>query len=635
MALMKHPFLERLSLGPIVCDGGMGTMLYSHGVPSEHCFDELNLSNTRLVQDIHAEYIRAGAEIVETNTYSANRYKLEDFGLEGSVRAINLKGAKLAREVREVMGEPVFVAGSIGPTGRLFYPLGKINYPEARAAFREQVDALLEGGIDLFALETFYDVKEMLEAVRAVREACELPIVAQMTFTEELKTLAGDLPFEVVKALEEAAVDVVGANCSVGSQRMLDIVVELKKWTNRPIVAQPNAGLPSLVAGRYVFTASTDYFASYGQKLVAAGSAIVGGCCGTTPGHIRALRIAVDEHRKRTGLAVAPVVEAGREPASARAPQMPRAASSTAASTELVEDPFHHNFRHRLGREFLVSVEIDPPKGLNPAKCIAGARLLKDKGVDLINIADSPLARAGMSCIALASLIQRMVGIETLMHLSCRDRNLMGMQSTLIGVHALGIKNILAITGDPPSLGEYPKSTGVFDIDSIGLVTTISHLNRGVDLSGNSIGRPTDFLIGVGVTPGASDIGREIERFWQKIEAGAQFAFTQPLYDASDLATFLERVKGVKIPIFLGILPLQSYRHAEFLHNEVPGIDIPLWCRERMRDAGEKGIAAGIDMARELLDKARSMVSGVYLMPSFGRYEQCVEVLDGVVRTVE
>lgn len=616
---MKHPFRDRLAKGPLVADGGMGTVLYARGIPPEHCFDEINLSNPRLVQEVHGEYIRAGAEIIETNTFSANRFKLQEFGLEGSVRAINLRGAKTAREAREVVGEPVFVAGSIGPTGRLFFPLGKLNYSEARDAFREQVDALLEGGIDLVMLETFYDLREILEAIRAVRAACELPIVAQMTFTDEGKTLGGNVPFDIVAALEEARVDVIGANCSVGSQAMLDTVQEMHKWAKTPLVAQPNAGLPALVAGRFVYYTNPDYFASHVRRYLEAGVSILGGCCGTTPAHIRALRTAVDAYRGEQGIASPPRVEAVEE-------RRPKAAEVV---SELAEDAFPHTFRHRLGREFLVSVEVDPPKGLNPAKCIQGARFLKERGVDLINIADSPLARAGMSNVALASLIQRMVGIETLLHLSCRDRNLMGMQSTLLGVHSLGIKNVLAITGDPPSLGEYPKSTGVFDVDSIGLVTIISRFNQGVDLSGNSIGRQTQFLIGVGVTPTAKDITKEIDRFWQKLDAGAHFVFTQPLYDIADLSAFLERVKGVKVPVFLGILPLQSHRHAEFLHNEVPGIDIPPWCRDRMKEAGEKGIAAGIAMAREMLEQAKDLVSGVYLMPSFGRYEQCAEVLNG------
>lgn len=619
---MRSPFLDRLKQGPVVCDGAMGTMIYSAGVPSEHCYDELCVSNRKLVQEIHSAYIAAGAEIIETNTFSANRFKLQEFGLEGRVREINLKGAKLARECREVTGEALFIAGAMGPTGRLFYPLGKLNYVEARAAFREQVDALLEGGVDLFLLETFYDVKEMLQAIAAVRDACRLPIVAQATFTEDGKTLAGHLPFDVVHALEGAGVDVLGANCSVGSQHMLDLMGEMRKFSHTPLAAQPNAGFPGLVAGRFVYYATPEYFADYCGQFLDLGAAIVGGCCGTTPEHIHAVRQVVDEHRKKRGL-VATVSVLTEAP-----PRLPRAKSPEAAG-ELVEDPFPHTFRNRLGKEFLISVEVDPPKGLNPAKCIHGARFLKDVGVDLINVADSPLARAGMSNLALVSLIQRMVGIETLMHLSCRDRNLMGLQSTLLGVHALGIKNVLAITGDPPSIGEHPKSTGVFDVDAIGLVTIIEHLNRGVDLSDNSIGRPTEFLVGVGVTPTARDLDKEIDRFWQKIEAGAQFVFTQPLYDIEEVVSFLDRVKGVTIPVFLGILPLQSSRHAEFMHNEVPGITIPKSVRDRMRAAGEHGIREGIAMARELLDQARSLVSGTYLMPSFGRYEQIAEVLDG------
>ncbi len=607
---MKSPFLVRLDSGPLLADGGMGTMLYALGIPYQRCFDELNLSQPELVQRVHREYIAAGAELIETNTFGANRFKLATHGLDRRVRDINLRGVKVAREAREVTGEPVFLAGAVGPIGRPLAPVGTVSPAQAREAFQEQIEALLEGGADLLILETFSDLAELREAVCAARSVTDLPLVAQVTFTEEGQTVAGEDPAEVARLLVELGADVVGVNCGVGPQAALDVVERMRSSGVPRISALPNAGFPARVEGRYVYVTTPEYFAEYARRFRQAGLALLGGCCGTTPAHIRAMRAALDETHPRPHTAV--VVQAPR-PAPEPAP------AGTEGPTGLA--------RRLAAGEFVVSVELDPPKGLNPGRILEGAALLRDAGVDCINIGDSPMARVRMSALALALLLKERLGLESIIHFTTRDRNLMALQSELLGAHALGIRNVLALTGDPPAVGNYPHATGVWDVDSAGLVSILKRMNQGLDWAGNSIGRAAAFTVGCALNPTAEDPRRELERFKRKVDAGADFAMSQPIYALDQLLRFLDLSGPLPIPLILGIMPLQSYKHAEFLHHELPGVTIPADVRERMHQAGEHGLEEGAAQARELLEAARPYVQGVYIMPSFHRYEMAAELV--------
>jgi len=614
-----HPFLERIDKGVVLADGAMGTYLYERGIPFDRSFDLLNLTDAALVQSIHREYIRAGAQLVETNTFGANRYRLQAHGATERARIVNRAGAQLARNAREEVGEAVFVAGAIGPLGKPVAPLGTIPREEAYEAYREQVEGLVEGGVDLLIIETQTDLAEAAIAIDAVRSVTNhLPLVVQMTFTEDGRTLYGAYPEDVARAVEGKQVDVLGANCSVGPQKLLEIVERLHRRTRLPISVMPNAGLPRYVNGRFVYLSSPEYLAEYASRFAAAGAKLIGGCCGTTPAHTRKMRDALRAPAKDGSASIE--VEAP--------PPLPPVEEAAPSG-----DP---TMRTRLARklaagEFVVSVEVDPPRGARPKKMIEGAQFLKNEGVDVINVADSPMARVRMSSIALASMITSQVGIETILHFTCRDRNLMGIQSDLMGAHALGIRNILALTGDPPRAGDYPNTTAVFDVNSVGLIRVLKQLNAGTDLGGNSIGEPTRFVIGCAVNPTADNLDQELERFQKKLEAGAEFAMTQPLYELETLVQFLERLGKPRIPILLGLLPLQSHRHTEFMHNEVPGIVIPDKARAAMRDAGEKGIEVGVEMCRKLLLEARGLVEGAYLMPSFGRYEVVARVAEAVL----
>jgi methionine synthase I (cobalamin-dependent)/5,10-methylenetetrahydrofolate reductase len=597
----------------------MGTMLYASGVPLEDCFDALNLSKPDLVSAVHRAYINAGADLIETNSFGANRFRLDQFGLASQVNAINRRAVKLAREEREISGRQVLVIGSIGPTQRTMEPYGTVKPQDIRAAFREQIEALLEGGVDGLSIETIGDVAEMVEAVKAARAACDLPIIAMMTFAEDGRTIAGSETTAVVSALTDLGVDVIGANCSVGPQRILPVVKKMRKLVrgcgaNAPHVAcMPNAGWPSYVGGRVIYPSSPEYFAEFAKQAITTGVKIVGGCCGTTPEHISAMRIAINE---MNGQASAPVVE--RQTAELKI-SLPEVAERD-ESTELAQ---------KLGTKFLVSVEIDPPKGLNPAKALEGAKLLKAAGVDFINVADSPMARVRMSALTLCYLIQHQVGIETIIHFTTRDRSLMGLQSELLGAHAVGVRNILALTGDPPSLGDYPDSSAVYDVDSIGLIRILNKLNEGVDSAGASIGRQANFTVLCAVDPTRADLDEEVRRLKRKLEAGAQIVMTQPIYDVRVWTDFLKKFGGeIPVPVLIGILPLQSSKHAEFLHNEVPGITLTDEARVRMRLAGADSRREGVKMAQELLADLRPHAQGVYIMPSFGRYEVAAEVME-------
>lgn len=613
---MPQPFLARLAragTAPILCDGAMGTQLYERGVPFDSCFDELNLSRPDLVVEIHRDYIAAGAEIIETNTFGANRFKLEPHGLADRVREINRKGARNAREAREVSGQPTLIAGSVGPTGRTLRPFGTAAPGTVRDAFREQMLALWEGGVDLLMIETIPSLDEMREAVAAAREVCDLPLVAQLTFTQDGRTLSGNSPEEVVHELAALGVEVIGANCSVGPRHTLEVLRGMTAAAPDGVrlTGQPNAGWPMNVSGRVIYPSLPDYFATYARDAAALGLAIVGGCCGTTPLHVAGMRQALDA-------GVAEAVPARIEVLSPR-------------RGELLAPEGPTQLSRKLGREFVVSVEVDPPKGLNPRKTLAGAELLKEAGVDFINVADSPMARVRMSALALCYLIKNEVGIEPILHFTTRDRNLMGIQSDLIGAHAIGVRNIIALTGDPPSLGDYPDATPVYDIDSIGLVKVIKSFNAGLDVAGSSIGQIASFTVAVAADPTRPDLEHEADRLQAKLAAGGDLVMTQPVFAYETWTAFRaiyeSRFGPIGVPVLLGVLPLQSHRHAEFLHNEVPGIKLTDEARERMRRAGSEGRREGVRLAQELVQQARDDVQGIYIMPSFGRYEVAAEVL--------
>jgi methionine synthase / methylenetetrahydrofolate reductase (NADH) len=597
-----HPFLARLMRGPLLCDGAMGTLLYERGVPYDRCFDALNLFERERVLNIHLDYLRAGAEVIETNTFGANAVKLDAHGFGRRLRDVNWHGAKIAKEARDIFGQAVWIAGAVGPLGKPLAPFGRITPAEAGEHFRAQIEALVEGGVDLLILETFTDLQELLTAVRAARAACDLPIVAQMSFTEDGRTRYGHGPSEVVAALAGVGADVLGANCSVGPVPMLEVVQQMAVLARMPISAQPNAGFPTLVDGRYLYLSSPDHMAVYARKMVEAGAALIGGCCGTTPAHIAAIGQAITDLRP--------------------APVYPTATVAPVARPEEAAPPRDQptQLARKLGRGFVISVEVDPPKGLDATKDLEGARLLKEAGADVIDVGDSPIGRVRMGALAMCFLIQQDAGIETIIHFTTRDRNLMGLQADLIGAHALGVRNILALTGEPPR-GDYPNVTAVFDVDSTGLVRIIKRFNAGLDLSGKSIGRPARFLIGSALDMNTETLDRELPRLQRKLEAGVDFFMTQPIYEPETLDRFEQRVGKLPVPVLVGVLPLQSFRHAEFLHNEVPGITIPQWVRDRMQAAGNAGRDEGLRLSRELLEALLSRIDGAYFMPSFGRYE--------------
>ena len=632
---MKNLFLEQLQQHTLLCDGAMGSLLYARGVSYEQCFDALNLTQPELIQSIHNEYINAGAQIIETNTFGANRAKLEAYNLGESVREINFRAAKLASEAREISGQPVFIAGAVGPSGRPLQAPDEQRLSELRTIFREQIEALLIGGVELLILETFSSLPELRQAVLAAQEVGGLPIVAQMSFYEDGHTLSGQSAARVAAVLNDLGVDVMGANCSVGPAATLDVLQEMiaavklhgEQTHEGPYLfsAQPNAGLPTRIGNRFFYMATPDYFADYALRFARTGVQLIGGCCGTTPRHIAAMRKALDEH---FGVSTRYSNAISTEAEEARPVEITTVKASITGLIEeeilLPQQGSMTRLQEKLAaREFVVSVELDPPKGLNPSKIMEGAVLLQKAGVDCINIADSPMARVRMGCIALARLIQDHLGLETIIHFTTRDRNLMALQSELLGAHALGIRNILALTGDPLRLGDYPNTTGVWDVDSIGLIRVLRSMNEGHDAAGSSIGAQASFHIGAALNLNETDeeFESEIEKYLSKIEAGAHFIMTQPIYELTPLLRFLERVGQPPIPLILGCIPLHSSRHAEYLHNEVPGISIPDVVRQRMRMAGEHGHEEGLKLAQELLNVARSMVQGVYLMPSYGRYD--------------
>jgi homocysteine S-methyltransferase len=610
---VEHPFRHRLEAGPvIIADGAMGTQLYAHGVAFDRCFDAQNLEDPQLVEGIHRGYILAGAEVIETNTFGANRMKLGGFGLEDRVAEINRKGVRIARGAREIAGTLVFVAGSVGPTGRALPPFGHTSDSEIHEVFAEQIAALLEGGVDLLVLETFGDLREIEQAVRAARDQTDLPIVAQMTFAEDLRTPQGHSPEQVVERLLSLEVDVIGANCSVGSNALLALVDRLLSahpaGVRARVSAMPNAGWPMQVGNRVIYLSSPEYMAEHGRRMADLGASIVGGCCGTSPAHIQALKVAVESrHDVETRVEVLP-------PADPDADSGPEEDASSLAG--------------KLGKQRVITVEIRPPRGANPAKAMEGAHLLKAAGVDSVNVLDSAMARVRMSALSTSVLIKSRIGVETILHFTTRDRNLMAIQSDLIGGHAMGLRTVLALTGDPPSVGDYAESKAVYDVDSIGLIRIVKQLNSGVDVGGNSIGTPTRFLVGCALNPTAEDLKLELERFREKLAAGADFVMTQPIYDPELFKRVLKDVGRVEAPIIMGILPLQSYRHALFLHNELPGVKLTADVLRRMELAGAEGVAEGLAIAREMIEECGPLVAGLGIVPSFGRYETVAHLVE-------
>jgi homocysteine S-methyltransferase len=610
----------------VLFDGAMGTMLYARGVFINQCYDELNVRAPDLVREVHREYVKAGAEVLETNSFGANRLKLAQFGLATQTRELNQRAAELAQEAA-MEGPDVLVAGAVGPLGVRLEPFGPTSVEEAQSIFREQMEGLKAGGVDVFILETFGDLHEIGQAIAAARAVDPaIPVIAQMTIGADGLTPYGATPEDVARALDRLGADIVGLNCSVGPQGILDAIEKMAPHTRKKLSAQPNAGMPRDVGGRSMYMASAEYMASYARHLVQAGAKIVGGCCGTTPEHIHAMcegirplspRFARTGGGTATPAGTAPVLREGKRTPDVDA--VPLAARSRwgaklAAGT------------------FVTSVEIVPPRGVDASRMLADVGRLKDAGVDAVNVPDGPRAQSRMGALLTSLLIEQRVGIEAVTHYACRDRNLLGMLSDLLGAAAVGLHNLLLITGDPPKMGPYPSATAVFDIDSIGLTNLVNNLNHGRDPGDNPIGAPTRFVIGVGVNPAAIDLEQELKRFAWKVEAGAEFAVTQPVFDAAQLERFLRRVDaaGMRIPIVAGIWPLVSVRNAEFLANEVPGVSVPDSVIARMRAASERSkehaVAEGITIAREMLARVRGAVQGVQVSAPFGKIELALDV---------
>jgi methionine synthase I (cobalamin-dependent)/5,10-methylenetetrahydrofolate reductase len=608
-------FREQLSRRVMVADGAMGTMLYSRGVFINRCFDELNLSQPDMVRQIHQEYVKAGAEILETNTFGANRARLSAFGVAEKLKAINLAGVRLAREAAK---EGAYVAGAIGPLGVRIEPLGPTSFAEARDIFREQAEALIEGGADLFIFETFGNLDELREAVTAAREAAgdSLAIIAQVTI-DDFGHLPGGTDTETfTREMDSWPVDVIGLNCSVGPKATLETVELMMQYTSKPLSAMPNAGLPARVEGRNIYLCSPEYMAQYARRLLWAGVKVIGGCCGTTPEHIKLIR---SETRSLQPLQKKLSVTVEEPQVKVHAlPEVPMARKSSLGA-KLAEG------------KFVSFVEILPPKGVDATQEVAGARRCAEHGIDCINVPDGPRASARMSAQVTCQLIQQQAGIEPVLHFCCRDRNILGIQSELLGAHTAGVRNLICITGDPPRMGLYPDATAVFDVDAIGLVNIVNNLNHGLDIGGNPMGSQTALLIGVGANPGAFNMDEEIRRFDWKVEAGAEYVVTQPVFDLDLLEAFLKRIAHVKIPVICGIWPLTSYRNAEFMVNELR-VPVPDQFMDRMRgvDNADKAREEGVAIAREMVQRVRTLVQGVQLSAPFGRYQMALDVAEAI-----
>ncbi len=600
-----------------VFDGAVGTRFYDKGVYINKSYDELNLTIPDLVREVHEEYVAAGADIIETNTFGATHHKLKQYGLEKKLREINISAVKLARQAA---GDNVFVAGAIGPLELRIEPYGPTSFDEAKDMFTEQVAALLEGGVDLFVLETFSDLSEIQQAIRAIKNLCNLPIFAQMQIKTDGKTVFGATSDIFTKRLDEWGADVIGLNCGVGPTHILNELERMREFTDKKLSAQPNAGLPRDVQGRQFYMCSPEYMSKFAKRFIKAGAKFVGGCCGTTPKHIKLMADSVRAiSPRKTQVAV-------KESALVNE-------NKKTVEVEPVSPLERSNWSRKIAQgEFVTSVEVLPPKGVTAERTLNSIGLLKEAGVDAVNIPDGPRAQTRMSAQATAILVEQKVGIEAVLHYCCRDRNLLGMMSDLLGAAALGLHNLLIITGDPPKMGPYPDATAVFDIDSIGLTNMVNKLNHGMDLGNNPIGEPTAFSIGVGVNPGAINLEEEIRRFEWKVEAGAEYAITQPVYDTEQLQVFLDRISHVRIPIVAGIFPLVSSRNAEFMHNEVPGVRVTQDILDRMRVASEKSKEhareEGLAIARESLEEIKDVIQGVQVSAPFGKVKYALQVFD-------
>ncbi len=608
-------FRRQLAGRVLVADGAMGTMLYTKGVFINRCYDELNVSSPAVVREVHEEYVKAGAEILETNTFGANRVRLAAYGFAEKLKAINYAGVQIAREAAR---DQAFIAGSMGPLGVRIEPLGPTSFAEAREAFREQAEALLDAGVDLLVLETFANINEIREAILAAREAAgsEMVIVAQVTIDDFGNMPDGTETAAFTHKLDEWPVDVIGLNCSAGPKVMLETIEKMAACTHKPLSAMPNAGHPATVEGRKIYLCSPEYMAQYARRFIWAGVKIIGGCCGTTPEHIQLIRSEVRSlqpgHRK-----LAATVEEPKTKAQAMA-KVPLAEKSRLGA------------KLAAGR-FVSFVEILPPRGVDASKEIEGAKLCAAAGIDCINVPDGPRASARMSAQVTCQLIQQQAGIEAVLHFCCRDRNILGIQSELLGAHAVGIRNLICITGDPPRMGTYPAATAVFDVDAIGLTNIVNNLNHGLDIGGNPMGSQTRLVIGVGANPGSLNLDEEVRRFEWKVQAGAEYVVTQPVFDLDLLERFLKRIGHVKIPLIAGIWPLISYRNAEFMVNELR-VPVPEEYMARMRRASkaEKARREGVAIAQEMVQRVRNMVQGVQLSAPFGRYEMAIDVAGAI-----
>ncbi|HLF27578.1 MAG TPA: bifunctional homocysteine S-methyltransferase/methylenetetrahydrofolate reductase [Anaerolineae bacterium] len=622
---MSTTFLDKLRRGPMLADGAMGTEIFARGISFDRCFDALNLSQPNLILDIHRRYVEAGAEVLETNTFGANAFRLGEHGLQAQVVEMNQSGVRLARMAVDESRRKVYVAGSVGPLGVRLAPLGRVQPAQARQAFREQIGALHWAGIDLLIFETFSDLIEIREAILAAREvAPDVPLVAQMTFTEDGRTPLGDSAEAVARALLELKVDVIGANCSVGPARLLPVVNLLANHANgTPISVMPNAGWPQRVGPRIIYPATPDYFSDYTRRFLIAGATLIGGCCGTTPQHIGKMRAALDE-------AIAQRVVDSSTP---RVEVVNGSIEAEWSGREELHPPTR--LQEKLARgEFVTAVEVDPPKGHNAGRILEAARELGRSGVDVINVADAPMARMRMSAWALAHLMQREADLETVLHFPTRGRNLIRVQGDLLAAHALGVRNLFVTMGDPPAVGDYPEAGDHHDIVPTGLLKMLKeNFNTGRDHAGKSIGGPTGFFVGVALNFGAPDLEREIKLLRKKIACGADFALTQPVFDTESAQRFIERYRDqfgdIPLPIIAGVLPPASLRNAEFLHNEVPGIHLPDRVLERMRGATDER-REGIRIAQEALQQLQPLVQGVYVMPMLGRYDSAAEVIEVV-----
>ncbi len=608
--------LETLTTKTILADGAMGTMLHSRGVSFEKCFDELNLNNPAAVAEIHREYIEAGAEIIITNTFSANKFKLGKYGLQNHVEEINKAGVELAKRVVAASFKNVLIAGDVGPLGVRIAPYGRIKLEEAREAFAEQIKSLAEAGADLIVIETFSDVYEIQEAIKAAKEVCDLPVIASVTFTRDDRTLLGDDPAKVATRISAAGADVIGVNCSGGPSQLLRILKQMRQAVpHGKFWVKPNAGWPEQVSGRIMYPADAEYFGEYALLFRSAGANIVGGCCGTTPQHILMMKKALES-----------------------APQTSEVLETSEVSNEETAEiniQTSQLAQKLADKKFSICIEMDPPRGLSTHKLLAGASLLHDSGADVINVADTPMARMRMSGWAVCDLVQRQIGVETTLHFPTRGRNLLRVQGDLLAAHALGIRNLFVVMGDPTSIGDYPEAADNYDLVPSGLIKLIKQgFNMGIDHSGTSIGQPTNFFVGAALNLCPQDIETEVKNLNRKIKAGADFFLTQPIYHKDDGPKLIEAYEAkhgkLNKPILAGILPLVSAKHANFLNNEVPGISIPDEMIQRIESAGEHAAKAGVDVTVELIQAIKPWASGVYIMPQFHRYDLISEIIDQV-----